>query len=51
MKDIQTAKSEAIKEFAERMKKRIGFCELPNTVIKGHIDNLVAKMTEGRENG
>lgn len=38
-------KSEAIKEFAERLTGIFGFGELPGTVIKCHIDNLLAELT------
>lgn len=43
-KELFKAKSEAIREFAERLYRRIGYCDLPNVVIKGHIDNLVKEM-------
>ena len=45
-KAIKEAKSEAIKEFAERLYRRIGYCDLPNLVVKSHIDNLAKEMTE-----
>lgn len=38
-------KSEAIKEFAERLTGIFGFDELTGTVIKCHIDNLLAELT------
>ena len=40
----KTAKAEAIKEFAERLKKRMGFCDLPNGIVRSHIDHLVKEM-------
>lgn len=40
-------KSEAIKEFAERLKKRMGFCDLPMEIVKDHIDLLVKEMVGG----
>ncbi|MBQ8540552.1 MAG: hypothetical protein IJ435_03650 [Clostridia bacterium] len=45
-KAIETAKAEAIKEFAERLKRNIGFLELPNVVVRGHIDNIIKELTE-----
>ena len=43
-------KAEAVKEFAERLKKRMGFCDLPNGIVRSHIDNLV-KETVGDADG
>lgn len=37
-------KSEARKEFAERLKRRMGFCDLPNVIVRDHIDNLLKEM-------
>lgn len=42
--EIATAKSEARKEFAERLKRRMGFCDLPNVIVRDHIDNLLKEM-------
>lgn len=42
--ELKTAKSEAYKEFSERLNKRMGFCDLPNVVVRGHIDNLLKEM-------
>lgn len=42
----RTFKSEAVKEFAERLNRRMGFCDLPNGVVRSHIDHLVKEMTE-----
>lgn len=41
---IEKAKSEARKEFAERLKRRMGFCDLPNVIVRDHIDNLLKEM-------
>ena len=43
--DRNQIKSEAYKEFAERLTGILGFDELPGTVIKCHIDNLLAELT------
>ena len=49
---VDEIKSEAIKEFAERLKgKFLGEYKTPRAVIKGRIDNLVKEMTEVNENG
>lgn len=45
--ELETIKETAIKEFAERLKRNISFLELPNVVVRGHIDNLVKEMVEG----
>lgn len=45
VEDIQTAKSEAYKEFADMLTGIFGFDELTGTVIKCHIDNLLAELT------
>lgn len=37
-------KAEAVKAFAERLKKRMGFCDLPNGIVRSHIDNLLKEM-------
>ena len=42
---VEEIESEAIKEFAERLTGIFGFGELPGTVIKCHIDNLLAELT------
>ena len=54
-KDINTArkiiKSEAIKEFAERLKERRGLNQMCIAIVsKNEIDNLVKEMTEDKEN-
>ena len=41
---VAKIKLEAYKEFAERLNKRMGFCDLPNVVVRGHIDNLLKEM-------
>ena len=47
---LEQAKSEAIKEFAERLKgKFLGEYKTPRAVIKGRIDDLVKEMTEVQE--
>ena len=38
------AKTEAIKEFADRLKGVFGFDEMTGAIIKCHIDNLVKEM-------
>ena len=42
-------KSEAIKEFAEKLKKRFYLCAGRCVVDVYHIDNLVKEMTEVQE--
>ena len=37
-------KTEAIKEFADRLNKRMGFCDLPNVIVRSHIDHLIKEM-------
>ena len=51
--DLKTAKSEAIKEFAERLKEKATstFYEEHKYVDTEDIDNLVKEMTEVNENG
>ena len=53
MTDVQTAKSEAYKEFAERLKHGkyydLNYCEWVVEVCVSEIDNLVKEMTEGKE--
>lgn len=44
LEQLKTAKSEARKEFAERLKRRMGFCDLPNVIVRDHIDNLLKEM-------
>ena len=47
----QEIKSEAIKEFAERLKeKKYGDFDIPDYVLVADIDNLVKQMTEVKEN-
>lgn len=48
-KMLKTAKSEAIKEFAERLKGKIWHspeCNYINSITPDYIDNLVKEMTE-----
>ncbi len=42
---IEQVKVEVYKEFAERLTGILGFDKLPGTVIKCHIDNLLAELT------
>ena len=42
--DLETAKSEAIREFAERLKKQAGY--FARAVLVDDIDNIVKEMTE-----
>lgn len=35
------------KEFAERLKEGIGFCDLPVEIVVDHIDSLVKEMVGG----
>lgn len=47
--ELRTAKSEAIKEFAELLKRKIwhsGWCNLERTITPEIITNLVKEMTE-----
>ena len=47
--ELRTAKSEAIKEFAERLKRKIwhsGWCNFEMTITPEIITNLVKEMTE-----
>ncbi len=51
--ELKTAKSEAIKEFAERLKKLWSMPDgeiVCRTVYTDEIDNLVKEMTEGNGN-
>lgn len=48
--ELQHEKSEAIKEFAEKLKKRFYLCAGRCVVDVYHIDNLVKEMTEVNEN-
>ena len=41
-------KSEAIKEFAERLKEKFGIADCIVTVDNNDLDNLVKEMTEGK---
>lgn len=43
---IETAKSEAIKEFAERLKEKFGIADCIVTVNNNDIDELIEEMTE-----
>ena len=45
-KTVEQIKSEAIKEFAEKLKKRFYLCAGRCVVDVYHIDNLVKEMTE-----
>lgn len=45
-KMLKTAKSEAIKEFAERLKEKFGIADCIVTIDNNDIDNLVEAMTE-----
>ena len=49
--DLKTAKSEAIKEFAERLKAKGDRYAWVVGISKDKINNLVKEMTEGNENG
>ena len=51
--DINLAKSEAIKEFAERLKEKLQWdVEFDNKLVfESDIDSLVKEMTEGNNNG
>jgi predicted nuclease with TOPRIM domain len=40
----ERGRAEAIKEFADRLNKRMGFCDLPNVIVRSHIDHLVKEM-------
>ena len=46
---IEIAKADAYKEFAERLRKRLGFCDLPMGVVKSHIEHLLTELTERKE--
>ena len=49
--ELRTAKSEAIKEFAEKLKERRGLNQMCIAIVsKNEIDNLVKEMTEDKEN-
>ena len=50
LKEKQITKSEAIKEFAEKLKKRFYLSAGRCVVDVYHIDNLVKEMTEVNEN-
>ena len=52
LQKLQQAKSEAIKEFAERLKNKIWYsdlCNLERTITPEIITNLVKQMTEAQE--
>ena len=52
LQKLQQAKSEAIKEFAERLKNKIWYsdsCNLERTITPEIITNLVKEMTEVQE--
>lgn len=48
-REIKEIKSEAVKEFAERLKKELQWdCEFSNKLVfENDIDNLVKEMTKG----
>jgi len=41
--NVDLIRAEAYKEFAERLKIRMGFCDLPNVVVRDHIDLLLTE--------
>lgn len=41
---VEYTKAEAYKEAFEKVKRRIGFCDLPNVVVRSHIDNLLNEL-------
>lgn len=47
VEEIEKAKSEAIKEFAERLKEKFGIADCIVTVNNNDIDELIEEMTEG----
>ena len=49
VEEIETAKSEAIKEFAERLKEKFGIADCIVTVNNNDIDELIEEMTEENE--
>lgn len=49
LQKLQQAKSEAIKEFAEKLKKRFYLSAGRGVVDVYHIDNLVKEMTEAED--
>ena len=51
MTDLQTAKSEAYKEFAEEFEKRCIASGIYPAVTKNILKNLSIELTEGKENG
>ena len=48
--DVQTAKAEAVKEFAERLKAEVSHIPAWGSVAEKKIDNLVKEMTEEKDN-
>ena len=46
VEEIEKAKSEAIKEFAERLKEKFGIADCIVTVNNNDIDELIEEMTE-----
>ena len=48
-KFLEQIKSEAIKEFAERLKEKFGIADCIVTVNNNDIDDLVEEMTEENE--
>lgn len=46
---LQKLQSEAIKEFAERLKEKFGIADCIVTVDNNDIDDLVKEMTEAKE--
>ena len=49
VEEIETAKSEAIKEFAERLKEKFGIADCIVTVNNNDIDDIIEEMTEVSE--
>lgn len=49
VEEIETAKSEAVKEFAERLKEKFGIADCIVTVNNNDIDDLVEEMMEVNE--
>ncbi len=43
--NLKIAKSEAYMEFVMNVLRRIGFCELPNAVVRGHINKAYEELT------
>lgn len=49
VEEIETAKSEAIKEFAERLKEKFGIADCIVTVNNNDIDELIEEVREENE--